>query len=119
MRRDPQAVSLLRALMRLSGKRRVWVRTDRVLRACCAGAAPQYWALLAQRSWADAPELAEYRRLCGLIRDAPTLIEGRGNFGTADSPPAEPVFNRCRVGRETAAWLMASKHGNVNAARST
>jgi hypothetical protein len=102
---EPRDAVLLSALLRLSGSRRCWVRTERVLAACASGPPLRYWALLSRPDWKDVPDLADYLRLCALVRDAPALVEGRGNFGAEDAAPCEPVFNRCRPGSTTAAWL--------------
>jgi hypothetical protein len=105
VKEEPRDAVLLAALLKLSGSRRCWVRTERVLAACAEGPPVRYWELLSRPDWRNLPELGNYLRLCALVRDAPTLIEGRGNFGTDDTAPSEPVFNRCRPGLATAAWL--------------
>jgi len=102
---DEHSTAILRVLLRLSGRRRRWIRADRVLVAVRSVRLPSFHDLLARADWRDRQELADYVRLCTLVRFAPTLMEGRGHFGAVDSGPIEPVFNRCRAGVRLAAEL--------------
>lgn len=94
MRDDDPSTELLTAVRRLSGRRRAWVRADRVLAATSPGPRPVYWAALADPRWRERPELASYLVLAALVRSG--AVEGLGNFGTDADPPTEPVFTRCR-----------------------
>jgi len=85
--------AVLRAVVSLSGSRRAWVRSDRVIRRI----APDRGSLavvLDRPGWERDPATREYRALIALVRRG--VVEGTGNFGVPEGPPTDPVFTRCR-----------------------
>lgn len=93
---DDASRAVLLALVRLSGARKCWVRTDRVLAAVSRRKVAYHQLLDFGGDWRGEPELREYALLIDMMAMQPSLVEGCGNFGAVDAAPSAPVFNRCR-----------------------
>jgi hypothetical protein len=86
--------AVLGVVTSLSGKRRAWVRCDRVIARIAPGRGSLAIAL-ERPDWKRDPATREYRALISLVERG--LVEGIGHFGAPDGAPVDPVFNRCRL----------------------